>query len=358
MTPLVALDGREFAPGRTTGIERYLGALVDHVVRERPPWCLEAVAPPGFRVPAGIPVATVGARDTRSWDLLALPRYLARRDAAAYVTPYVKYRPSSRYRIVAVVCDASDLVPDGAAASTLRARALLAWRRALLRRAAACVTISEFSRAVLARILHVPLDRFRVIPPGIDHIAADGGGRVDGHVLHVSSGRAHKNVGRLVAAYAALPPALRARHALVLAGIRADARDAIAGAAATSGVPDRVRITGYVDDESLAELYRAASVFVFPSLSEGFGIPVLEAMAHGVPVVAARAGALPETAGDAALLVDPCDTGALRDALAAALTDPAVRARLVDRGRGRVRRFPRARTGRALAAVVEEVLRT
>ena len=357
MTPLVALDGREFVPGRTTGIERYLATLVDHARRDRTSWQLEIVAPPGHRAAAGIPLATIGTRDAWSWDLVTLPRFLARRGADVYVTPYVKYRPSSRYRVVAVVCDPNDVVPDEAYARTPRGRVLLAWRRALLRRAAACVTISEFSRDTLARLLAVPPDLFRVIPPGIDPVAANGGGRADGHVLHVSNGRAHKNVARLVDAYAALPATLRARHPLVLAGIRADARGAIADAVAARNVPDRVRIDGHVDDDTLAALYRDAAVFAFPSLHEGFGIPLLEAMAHDVPVVASRAGALAETAGDAALLVDPRDTAALRDALETALTDGATRARLVERGRARARSFSRERTGRALAAVVEEVLR-
>lgn len=358
MTPLVALDGREFVPGRTTGIERYLATLVDHASHHRPAWRLELVAPPGHRAPDGVPLATVGARDAWSWDLLTLPRFLARRGAAVYVTPYVKYRPSSRYRVVAIVCDPHDVVPDEAYARTPRGRLLLAWRRALLRRAGACVTISEFSRDTLARLLRVPPDLFRVIPPGIDPVAGNGrGGRADGHVLHVSNGRAHKNVARLVDAYAALPAAVRARHPLVLAGIRADARGAIADAVAARRVGDRVRIDGHVDDGTLRALYRDAAVFAFPSLHEGFGIPLLEAMAHEVPVVASRAGALPETAGDAALLVDPRDTAALRDALAAALTDGATRARLVERGRARARAFSRERTGRALGAVIEEVLR-
>jgi glycosyltransferase involved in cell wall biosynthesis len=356
VTPLVALDAREFIPGRTTGIERYLATLVDHARRDAPAWRLELVAPPGHRAPDGVPLATVGARDTWAWDLLMLPRHLARRAAAAYVTPYVKYRPSSRYRVVAVVCDPNDIVPDAAHVRTPRGRAQLAWRRALLRRAAACVTISAFSRDALARLLGLPRDRFRVIPPGIDPVAGNGaGGRADGHILHVSNGRGHKNVARLVAAYAALPPALRARHRLVLAGIRPDARPAIEAAVAARAVP--VRVDGHVDDGALAALYRGAAAFAFPSLHEGFGIPLLEAMAHGVPVVAARAGALPETAGDAALLVDPRDTRALADALETALTDGATRARLIDRGRARAQAFPRERTGRALGAIVDEVLR-
>jgi glycosyltransferase involved in cell wall biosynthesis len=219
------------------------------------------------------------------------------------------------------------------------------------------VTISEYSRDTLARLLRVPPGMFRVVPPGVDPVAANGGGRADGHVLHVSSGRAHKNVIRLVEAYAALPVSLRTRHPLVLAGIRADAREAIADAVAGSALADAVRIQGHVDDATLAALYGDAAVFAFPSLHEGFGIPLLEAMAHGVPVVSSRAGALPETAGDAALLVDPLDTRALRDALEAALTDALTRARLVDRGRARAGAFTRERTGRALGAVVDEVLR-
>jgi len=105
------------------------------------------------------------------------------------------------------------------------------------------------------------------------------------------------------------------------------------------GLEDRVIFTGYVPDEDLPAIYSAADLFVFPSLYEGFGLPVLEAMACGTPVICSNTSSLPEVAGDAALLVDPADVRALAGAMERALTDEALRVTLRARGMGKARGF-------------------
>lgn len=354
---VVALDGREFLPDRQTGIGRYLMPLLDEV-RHRPHgWRLEVVAPPGYGAPDGIPIRTVGTRDGWTWDWVHLPRYLRRAGARAYITPYVKFRPAGACPVVAVICDTIDLLPDAGARGPLVRPAVRVVRRFLARRAAARITISTWSRNEIARLLNLAPEDFRVIPPGVARrpppVRPAGG---QGTVLHVSNGKPHKNVDRLVEAYAALPPSLQRTHPLVLAGVHADRRPAITRALARHGVAGAARLEGHVEEAALPALYAGAAAFAFPSLAEGFGLPPLEAMACGVPVVASRAGALPETLGDAALLVDPRNVPELRDALAAVLTDAELRARLVERGRARAGEFPPERTGAALAAVVDAVL--
>jgi alpha-1,3-rhamnosyl/mannosyltransferase len=116
---------------------------------------------------------------------------------------------------------------------------------------------------------------------------------------------------------------------------------------------DRVRTLGYVEDADLQALYRCASVFAFPSLGEGFGLPVLEAMAAGTAVLTSDRSSLPEVGGDAARYVDPLDVEAIRAGLAALLRDPAERARLAARGRARAEEFSWARTARETLAVLE-----
>lgn len=118
---------------------------------------------------------------------------------------------------------------------------------------------------------------------------------------------------------------------------------------------DRVRILGFVDDEDLPALYRGASLFVFPSFYEGFGLPVLEAMACGTPVVCSDVSSLPEIAGDAALLVDPNDQVALTEAMARALEDESLRRKMVDRGLEQAAQFTWERAARQLLAVFAEL---
>ena len=108
-----------------------------------------------------------------------------------------------------------------------------------------------------------------------------------------------------------------------------------------------------MSDEELASLYAGATAFAYPSTYEGFGLPVLEAMAAGAPVVTSSVSSLPEVAGDAAVLVDPYDVRAIRDALASVLADPAQRSELRERGRTRAAAFSWARTVQETLAVLQ-----
>jgi alpha-1,3-rhamnosyl/mannosyltransferase len=356
-TPLVALDAREFLPGRQTGISRYLGTLVDRVRRHAPAWRLVLVGPPGCRAFEGIPSHTIGRRDGVLWDAYHLPRHLRAIGARVYLTPYLKFRPARRYAVIVVTCDATDVIPDLATAGGLRGRLLRAVRRVAARRATARITISDWSRHAITGLLRLPPASYRVVFPGIAVPPALPRDPAQARaILHLSNGKPHKNVARLLEAYAALPPALQAAHPLLLAGIHPGQRPRIEEEVRGRAPAGTVRIEGHVDEADLPGLYARAALFAFPSLEEGFGIPPLEAMAQGVPVVASTAWALPETLGDAALLVDPRDARQLRDALASLLTDTALRERLVERGHRRAAEFMPERTGAALVQVVDEVL--
>jgi glycosyltransferase involved in cell wall biosynthesis len=115
---------------------------------------------------------------------------------------------------------------------------------------------------------------------------------------------------------------------------------------------DQVRLLGFVEDEDLPELYRGAALFTFPSLYEGFGLPVLEAMACGAPVVCSNASSLPEVAGDAALLHDPLDVPALSDAIDRVLEDKELRKTMIERGLAQAARFTWERSAQQLLDVI------
>ena len=144
---------------------------------------------------------------------------------------------------------------------------------------------------------------------------------------------------------------------LVLAGTRAWLHAGIFRAVEQHELSAAVVFTDYVPLVDLPALYAGATCFVFPSLYEGFGLPVLEAMAAGAPVVAARAGSIPEVAGDAALLVDAGVPGELATAIEAVLTDAALRERLIARGRARAATFDWNTVARETRAVYETVYR-
>jgi glycosyltransferase involved in cell wall biosynthesis len=218
----------------------------------------------------------------------------------------------------------------------------------IARRARDVITVSEFSRGELRELLDV--ERVSVVPGGVDPSfspAADTGRARSGlglarpYVLCVASHTARKNL-------TALAPAARA-----LAGDGIDV--VVAGGrrpqfAAEQGLGE-LRLLGHVPDELLPGLYAGAEAFALPSHYEGFGLPVLEAMAAGTPVVAANTAALPETCGNAARLVAP-DGEAIRDALVALLRDAAERERLRAAGLQRAAGFSWERTARGVDAVM------
>jgi glycosyltransferase involved in cell wall biosynthesis len=157
-------------------------------------------------------------------------------------------------------------------------------------------------------------------------------------VLNVAAKKAHKNLVVLVEALARV----RARHPdvqLVLPGAPTPYEDELRRRAEALGIADAVALPGFVDDADLEGLYALAACFAFPSINEGFGLPLLEAMARGVPVVTSTTSAMPEVAGDAALLVDPHDVGGLAEAIARVLADAGLRDRLVAAGRERLSAF-------------------
>jgi alpha-1,3-rhamnosyl/mannosyltransferase len=213
-----------------------------------------------------------------------------------------------------------------------------------LRRSAAVLCISGATEKGL--LDHFPRARGRtVVAPlgvaqGLDEASPDeAAARLPepGFVLAVGTLEPRKNLPRLVAAYAALPAELKAAHPLVVVGKLG--WDTGETTAALDSLGDRCVRLGYVSDADLAELYRRCGTFCYPSLGEGFGLPVLEAMAAGAPVVTSNVSSLPEVGGDAVEYVDPASVVSISTALQRVLRSPARRDAMGARGRERARSF-------------------
>lgn len=223
------------------------------------------------------------------------------------------------------------------------------------------VTLTHDTASALRTWLEVPETRIEVVPAAVDRVTMPEEATVatvlrthdlaPGYVLAVGTLEPRKNLARLIDAWATLPEGLRDRHPLVLVGGRGWKLDALDARLETPGVADAVRRLGVVEDGDLPALYRAAGAFVYPSLAEGFGFPVLEAMTCGAPVLTSRASCLPEVAGDAALLVDPTDAEAIRDGLRRLLTDDALTHTLRAAGPPHAARFSWRRAARATLAL-------
>lgn len=238
------------------------------------------------------------------------------------------------------------------------------WLPYLLPRVHRVITVSGQSQADIMHYLKVPAARIEIIPYGVaDRFApvpADGArahvaerfGLNEPYVLYVGALTQRKNVERALAAFARIArdfPMVR----FVLAGPAVWHATPVADVIERLALGERVLTTGALTDRDLPALYSAASAFVFPSLYEGFGLPVIEAMACGTPVITSNVSSLPEVAGDAALLVDPYNEAELATAMHTLLTDTATATQLRERGLARAATYTWERTARATLAAYE-----
>lgn len=244
----------------------------------------------------------------------------------------------------------ADWEGDARAHRAIRRQALYATRRA-----DQVFCISSAAAVDIEANLELARERLHVVPLGVDQgplpQAADeaalrsrfelGAAPV---ILCVAQKRPYKNLATLIRALTELD------GILVLPGSPTRYEDELRRLAADLGLIDRVRFLDWVDEHTLEGLYAMARCFVLPSLLEGFGLPVLEAMRRGVPVACSNTGALPEVAGDAALLFDPRAPQDVVGSLRRLLADDALARRLADAGRARAHEFPWHRTGKAALA--------
>jgi glycosyltransferase involved in cell wall biosynthesis len=263
--------------------------------------------------------------------------------------------------------DADPAVPGDKLVVTLQDTVALTWPDdegrmypgvgRLLARAAAVVTVSEFSKSQIASAFPVDPDKIHVIANGVDHArfrpdrVPNPATRPDEPFLLYTGGRTpRKNVARIIEALAHVrraDPLSRLR--LVLAGPVAAAEAGLRAGAPSDLDPKALDFTGFVDDETLADLYVAAEALIFPSLYEGFGLPILEAMATGTAVITSDGNACAEVAGDAAILVDPTSTAAIAAAISDVSSAPeAVRTSRRRRGISRAATFRWERSAREL----------
>jgi glycosyltransferase involved in cell wall biosynthesis len=220
-----------------------------------------------------------------------------------------------------------------------------------VRRADRVLAVSEWTKRDLIERYGIPDQKIVVTPNGVDSLFGPDGARRDGepYALFVGTLQPRKDPLAALEAIALAGGDLR----LVLVGPDKGSGEEARRTASKLGLNGRVEFAGHVDKEELAELYRSAACLVFPSRYEGFGLPVVEAMASGTPVVATAAGSIPEIAGDAAVLVEPGDPVALAGGIERAIAD---RERLVPAGLARAKRYSWAETARRTLAVYLELL--
>ena len=361
---VLGVDGHRLA-GARTGVGRYLSELLLSWSAQTLPFDdVRVFVPPHVVVPAQLKARVLPERlgigawfhwtcaraASREADLLFCPSYAA---PLAYRGPFV----------VTVHDALTAFMPPG---SGLRQR----WRHEAIarsaRRARHVITVSETSKRDIARFYGVASDRITVIPNGCANELFDEPSRDEVHavrraygldeaafVLFAGKFARRRHVPTLVEAFADARAQTGHAHVLVLAGD--DNVTAVREAAARAGIGSAVRTLGHVPDAHLRVLYHEAELFVYPSEYEGFGLPVLEAMASGTPVLTTRTSALVEIADDAALLVAGPVREALADGLVTLLSDVSLRERYAELGRARARLYSWQRTAERTMEILAAV---
>lgn len=360
----IGIDGRELIAGARTGIGRY----VVEVLRAASHAGLECLVygDDRTRLPVTLPgvnLHRLSAGPTLWVDQVGLPRRLARDRIAVFLSPYYKGPLCAPCPVVVTIHDLMFIrYPDSH--RPLYDFVMTSLARLYAARATAVVTDSDYSKRSILATLGVREDKVRVIPvalgaeftpePLTDAVRWRYG-ITSPYILSIGNFLPHKNIPGLIQAYAGLGKALTERYQLVLAGGDRERRHELECLDGSLGVANRVLFPGLIEDADLPALYSGATLFVLPSLEEGFGLPALEAMACGTPVAASNRAAIPEVVGDAALLFDPGNIAAMTEAMTMALTRSDMRDGMRERGFARAGTFTLDRTAGLVVALLRDV---
>ncbi len=355
---------------RRAGIHQYIAQVLDHL----PPLAPDSkyllfsrhaaglADKPGFEVrasrwPTENRLLRIAWEQT-AWPLVAAGEKLDLLHSMAFVTPLL-----SRIPTVITVFDLSFIhYPDSFPA--LQRRYLRSQTARSCRRARRVITISESSRQDVHQIFQVPLDRVDVVYPGVEAqyrpLPAADVAAFRRHeelpqrfLLHVGTLQPRKNIPVVLEALARIQ---RPDLLLVLAGGKGWMYEEIFARVVALGLEDQVRFIGYVEDDALPLWYNAATVLLFPSVYEGFGLPVVEAMACGTPVIAAQSSSIPEAGGEAALYFNPHDSETLASGLTAVLDNEDLAAAMREKGLIQAQRFSWQKAGEETALVYRRAL--
>ena len=301
------------------------------------------------------------------WEQVELPRTIKKLKLDVFHAPATMGLPLRRVcPYVLTIHDVmSRAVPDVVGRDSKKARMLQAVSRYAASR---IITVSEHSKRDICRYLGVAAERVEVIPEAADasfHVVEDRTivdtairryGLDAPYLLYVGGFDRRKNVDALIRAYAQTTG--RHKAPLVLVGASDEQSARLHATAESNGIGNRVRSIGYVPDHDLALIYNGASAFIYPSLYEGFGLPVIEAMACGAPVLTSNRASLPEVVGDAALMFDPTRIDDIAAAIDRLFTDGDEMSRLRSRGLDVAGRLTWRKTAERTLAVYRSALAT
>jgi glycosyltransferase involved in cell wall biosynthesis len=376
---LIGVDASRALRAQQTGTERYALEIIQHLLAlpqaHQHQWRLYVDHQPSGNeawseggLPNHAELCVLPAR--RMWTHRALAAEIhSRPPAVLFVPSHVLPLVSPPRRLPPSVVTVHDLgYHYFRAAHPWRQRLYVDWgTRWSVAAATAVIAISQTTADDLQKVIGTSAHKIHVVHEGANTLPMPTVEAVE--VLHTRLGLARpyalyvgtlqprKNLARLISAYEQLCQQREVTFDLVLAGKAGWLSDEIVAQAKESTHADRIHLPGYVADEDLPALIAGSRLFAFPSLYEGFGLPVLEAQSLGVPVMTSKGSSLPEVAGDAAIYVDPTDVEAIAQAMLRLSQDETLRQELIEAGYRNVKRFSWEKAAAETLAVLEEAAR-
>lgn len=368
----IGIDGRELIRDGMTGIGRYLHNFLDFALKEsdhtfiiygNQNTTVDFVSP-------NLKVEIIPERNTLFWDQVILSKCISKDKVDLFFSPFDK---APIFSPVPYIITIHDLLFNIVSEKGYRNRYLyntiyMFSRKLIARKASLIVTVSYYSKKDIMQMWGIQDKKVRVIPNGIsNHFhPIESADLINGvkkkygierdYILYVGNFKPHKNVISLIEAFAKLPQDLKNLYQLVLCGEKDKYRIPLEEEIDNLRLGGKVVFTGMVDEEDLTALYSGATIFVFPSLYEGFGLPPLEAMACGLPVICSNATSLPEVVGDSGVLVDPRKPENFTNAMLSLLSDQNMRDRLRLKGLQRAKEFSLENTAKKLLEAIEGIV--
>ncbi|MBU0479212.1 glycosyltransferase family 4 protein [bacterium] len=363
----IGIDIRELETGKKTGIGRILLGFLNYVslndtVNEyilfgnQKTDCSFGASSLKFKI--------IPEKITFFWDQVKLPVAISRQKVEVFFSPYFKAPLFSPCNFVTAIHDLTPLRTQGTALAGFYYKF---WGRLCAKFAKNVITLSEHSKQDLLNVLRIDKDKLKIVYPAVnniffDPVSEETVNRVEQNyrikskfIFWVGALKPSKNLLGLIKAYKMLPNGIKNEYELVIAGKGNKYLEVLKDSANKLGIKEKVLFPGFIHDNDLPALYHGAEVFVMPSLHEGFGLPVLEAMACKTPVVASNVTSIPEVTGDAAVLVDPNDINQLSKAMEKVLSNETLRNNLIAKGTERAKKFSVEKMACKILDVLNEV---
>lgn len=353
----IGIDGRELQKEKMTGIGRYILNFLKYAPQYKPNWEFIIFINQHTEINLenfNLKKKFIPEYLTFWWDQAKLPYYIKREQIDLFFSPYYKAPIFTRCKTIITIHDLALLrgfFYTGINNFLLKIY-LKTIGRFIAERTNKIITDSNYSKRDIINIFKIPEEKVKVIYEGVEEryfprnklqalkdIRKKYGIR-ENYILYLGNLWPRKNVEGLLKAYKQLPKNLRDNHQIVIVGDRNRYFNSLSNLAKELQIENNITVTGFIRESDLPFLYSAAQIFVFPSYYEGFGLPVLEAMACGTPVITSNTTSLPEVVESAGILVDPSNIYDISKAMKELLTNANLRLTMRERGLKRAKQFP------------------